>query len=178
MRFPPHLMTVLPSVAALLTLLVLFGPTLTAQRTGPPLDADQIVKQIGTEADAKAIFALVFAHLRADKTRALFLSSQIRPAWVPDDDQVVRLGDIDAQATLNNCGTYWIVSRVQHSDNVITLQLDSRCSAAGREYTVHYSGGRWRPGPPDLPEGHVWFVGTGSGFVGGPPPGCPCLPQG
>lgn len=165
-----------PIVAALLV----FDPSLTAQRTGPGplLDADGIEKRIGSPEDAKAVFALVFGHLRLNKNRELFLSSQIRSEWVPADaeQQLVRLDDVDAQATLNNCGTYWTVSDVRRSNNVVTLWLVSRCGGTTLNYTMHYTRGEWRHGPYDLPDGYGWSGGIGSGFAGGPPAGCPCLP--
>ena len=163
--------------ASILAALFLCAPALTAQRTGPLLDAATIEQQLGSADDAKAVFSVVFAHLRRNKRRELFLSSQIRVEWLPEDDeqQFVRLDEIDAQATLKNCGTYWIVSDVQRAGDVVNVRLVSQCAGTTLDYILHNSHGQWRYGPYDIPDGGGWSVGIGSGFADGPPPECPCL---
>ena len=166
----------------LVTVAFLVGATVAAQETaGARLTVDGIAATIGSDADARGVISRVFAHLFSSESNArqrkeFLLASQLRPEWLPAMDRVefVLLTDAQAVTLIAKCGSYWMVSGVKRTENnVISLQLDHWCAGSVRDYVVSFDGKEWRLGPPGL-NGGGWLPGIGSGFVGGPPPGCSC----
>jgi hypothetical protein len=139
-------------------------------------DVKTIVNTIGSEADARAVFLLVFSHLSASASERSVLESQVRADWVPDDvsKHLARVSHQDAANLIANCGVYWVVSRVERTKNDVSLWLTLRCSGRSVEYVASLHAGQWRLGPSDLPEGNGWAPGMGAGFAGGRPPECQC----
>ena len=70
--------------------------------------------------------------------REFFLASQIRNEWLPTVQRVefVRLSDNDIAAHLAKCGYYWMIYRVERSDNVVSLWLFQNCGSTARDYVV------------------------------------------
>ena len=146
----------------------------------PRLTFESITEAIGSDADARGVFLGVFAHLfpQSNTRKEFLLSAQIRPDWLPTVDGVsfVLLNAGEAEILVTQCGSYWVVSGVKRSDVVVSLTLSKQCSGTMREYVVSFDGREWKLGPPGTGKnGGSWAPGIGSGFVGGPPPGCPCL---
>ena len=109
--------------------------------------------------------------------REFFLASQIRNEWLPTVQRVelVRLSDTDIAAHLATCGYYWMIDRVERTNNVVSLRLRQRCGSTARDYVLSFDGREWRLGPPGTgKDGGGWVPGIGCGF-NGRPPGCPCL---
>jgi hypothetical protein len=146
---------------------------------GPPLTSVAIAAAIGSDADARTVIAMVLSHAMQpaeSSRREFFLASQIRNEWLPTVQRVefVRLSDDDIAAHLAQCGYYWMIYRVERSDNVVSLWLSQKCGSGTRDYVVSFDGREWRLGPPGTGnDGGGWAPGIGSGFSGRPP-GCPC----
>jgi hypothetical protein len=146
----------------------------------PPLTSAAIAAAIGSDADARTVIAMVLSHAMQpaeSSRREFFLASQIRNQWLPTVQRVefVRLSDDDIAAHLATCGYYWMIYRVERSDNVVSLWLRQRCGFSARAYVVSFDGREWRLGPPGTgKDGGGWVPGIGSG-ISGRPPGCPCL---
>ena len=162
--------------------LVSAANVLAQDAPGPPPTVASITAAIGSDADARDVFSIVFTHMFQPSYQAtkFLLSSQVRPGWLPAIDRVdfVLLTDAEAATLISNCGTYWRVSRVEHSDKVVSLRFDERCGGTRLEYVVSFDGHAWRLGPPGTGQnGGGWSPGIGSGFSG-PPPDCPCFQRG
>jgi hypothetical protein len=153
-------------LSALGATVVLFGQGGTI----PPPPIVDVVASIGSEADAAAVMRLVLPH----SNREFFLARQIRREWVPaGSEQLIRLNDAEAVDHLNACGVYWVVSRVERSGDVVTLDLSQRCGGTLLSYTASLERGAWHLGPPNM-NGRGFGPGIGSGFTGRPE-GCPCI---
>jgi hypothetical protein len=157
--------------------------TLRAQEPRPHvLGAENIVAAIGSDADARAVLSVVFAHVFQPSNqgrREFLLRSQIRPEWLPHVDHVdvALMTEADAETLLSACGTYWTVTHVERSDTVVSLRLASRCGGMTRDYIVSLNGQQWRLGPPGTgANGGGWVPGIGCGFAQRPT-GCPCSAQ-
>jgi hypothetical protein len=173
MRMQP-LWVVVVAVALLAT-----GTVCAQDAPGSPLTIASITTAIGSDADARGIFSLVFAHVfqRGSPRKEFLLSSQLRREWLPAVDRVdfVLLAETEAATLISKCGRYWMVSRVERSGTVVSLRLSERCGGTLLGYVVSLDGREWRLGPPGTGQnGGGWVPGIGSGFAGRPP-GCPCL---
>ena len=160
------------------------APSVTSTRgqdvVAPPLTGAAVAAAIGRDTDARAVIAIVLGHAMqpAERSRReFFLASQIRNEWLPTVQRVefVRLSDTDIAAHLATCGYYWMIDRVERTNNVVSLRLRQRCGGTSLGYVVSFDGREWRLGPPGTgKDGGGWGPGRGSGF-NGRPPGCPCL---
>jgi hypothetical protein len=141
--------------------------------TARVLTSSDIKAEIGTDVDASSVVAQVLTHLMVNhERREFFLASQIRAEWLPvvQGVEFVRLSETEIPGHLAKCGYYWIINRLERSDNVVSLWLGQRCGGTTLHYLVSFDGRDWRLGPP----GGGGLQGIGSGFEGRPP-GCPCL---
>jgi hypothetical protein len=147
----------------------------TAQQATPLLTINDITTRIGTDVDARHVFATILTHAMGH-SREFVLASQIRQAWLPaiPNGEFVRLAESDIPEHLAGCGTYWMIDRVERADNVVSVRLSTRCGCSFRDYMVSFDGNEWRLGPPGTDKAHGWVPGIGSGCFG-PPPGCPCF---
>lgn len=157
--------------------------TVAAQDTSGSLPTvNGIAATIGGDADARSVISRVFAHLfwsdsHARQRKEFLLASQVRPVWLPAIDHVefVLLTKTQAATLASQCGSYWMVGRVERTDRVVSLRLDHRCAGSVRAYVVSFDGQEWRLGPPGTGlNGGGWVPGMGSGFAGGRPPECIC----
>ena len=138
-----------------------------------PLTTTQLSAEIGSEADAKAVLALVLR--RAMKSRApqqFFLASQVRSEWLPviPGMQLTRLTEADIPRHLAACGVYWIIS-AQREGDVVLMELKQRCGGSSYRFAVPSEGGVWKDPPSGIQGGLL--EGNGSGIVGSQP-GCAC----
>ena len=142
------------------------------------LTSNAIRAEIGTDADARRVVALVLNHLMLNHDRReFFLASQIRTEWLTSIPgvELVRLGDADIVGHISTCGVYWLVDKVERVDNVVSMKLSQRCGGVSRDYIVSFEGNGWHLGPPGTgKDGGGWTPGMGSGFGAGRPPGCRC----
>jgi len=141
------------------------------------LTSDAIKAEIGTDADARSVVAMILIHLVNQQRREFFLASQMRTEWLPSIPgvQFVRLADADIVGHISACGVYWLVDKVERVDNVVSMKLTQRCGGVSRDYIVSFEDNAWHLGPPGTgKDGGGWVPGRGSGFYGGPPPGCRC----
>ncbi len=155
------------------------APAASQEASAPPLTRASLSAAIGSDADARDIFSLVFAHMfqSGSPRQEFLLNSQFRPDWLPVVDRVdlVLLTEPDAAALLVKCGRYWMVGPIKRVGDVVSLTVSQRCGGTMREYVASFDGRAWRLGPPGTGEnGRGWAPGIGSGFVGRPT-GCPCL---
>jgi hypothetical protein len=154
-------------VAAICSMLMAAGSWAGQDSTARVLTSNDIKAEIGTDADARSVVAQVLTDLMVNhERREFFLASQIPTEWLPSIPGVefVRLADAEIVGHISACGRYWLVVKVQRVDNVVSMMLNQRCGATVRDYIVSFEGNQWRLVPG----------GIGSGFLGGPPPGCRC----
>jgi hypothetical protein len=165
-------------VAAICSMLMAAGSWAGQDSTAPVLTSNDIKAEIGTDADARSVVAQVLTHLMVNhQRREFFLATQIPTEWLPSIPGVefVRLADAEIVGHISACGLYWSVDKVQRVDNVVSMMLRQKCGGTGLGYIVSFEGNQWRLGPPGTgKDGGGWGPGIGSGFVGGPPPGCRC----
>ena len=165
-------------VAAICSVLMTAGSWAGQDSTGRVLTSNAIQAEIGTDADARSVVALVSSHVMVNhERREFFLASQIRTEWLPSIRGVefVRLADADIVRHISACGVYWLVDKVERVDNVVSIRLSQRCGGTSRDYIVSFEGNDWHLGPPGTgKDGGGWVPGMGSGFGGGHPPGCRC----
>jgi hypothetical protein len=165
-------------VAAICLVLMTAGGWAGQDSTARVLTSNAIKAEIGTDVDARSVVAQVLTHLVVNhERREFFLASQIRPEWLPAIPGVefVRLADAEIVRHVSACGRYWLVDKVERVDNVVSMMLNQRCGGTSRGYIVSFEGNEWRLGPPGTgKDGSGWTPGIGSGFGGGPPPGCHC----
>jgi hypothetical protein len=133
--------------------------------SAPLVSSSDIIAIIGSDADARAVIAQVLADTARLRPTAV-LASQIRREWLPEVEgaEVVRLADPEIPAFLHGCGRYWIITKIQRTQNVVRLELSLKCGCSTRGYSAAW-------------DGHLWRVsqnGVGSGCPGYPPD-CPCL---
>ena len=142
------------------------------------LTLKDIIATAGSDADAHLVIAKVLTHAMAQgERRKYFLMSQIRNEWLPviPGVELVRLADSEIAGHLSGCGVYWIISRFERADNVVSMWLQQKCGGSGRHYIVSFDGNEWRLGPPGTgKDGGGWAPGIGSG-IPMPQPDCPCL---
>jgi hypothetical protein len=165
-------------VAAICSVLMT-AESLTGQNPATPLlTLNDIAVAINDEMDARHVFVTVLTHgMGNHERREFFLASQVRSEWLPviPGVEFVRLTDTEIAGHLSACGHYWLVSKVERVDNVVSMKLNQRCGGTMLDYIVSLEGQQWRLGPPGTgKDGGGWGPGIGSGFVGRPP-GCPCL---
>lgn len=177
----PATQTCARTFAVIACLFFVAGVRSTGQDTDAPLlTIDDITTAIGSDTDAQGALSTALAFQFRPQSRPrqeYFLSSQVRAEWLPTIEGVefVRLTGAEIAGHLANCGRYWLLRRVERSDNAVWVELTHRCGGQSRSHVVSFSDGQWRLGWPNRPPGTVGFVGgVGSGFVGRPP-GCPCL---
>jgi len=144
----------------------------------PQLAITDIIATIGSDVDARNVFAKVLTHAMANRgRRAFFLASQIRNEWLPvvQGADFLRLADTEIAEYLSACGSYWIIDYLERADNVVSIRLAQKCGGAALYYIVSFDGSEWRLGPPGTgKDGGGWAPGIGSGRANRPP-GCPCL---
>jgi hypothetical protein len=167
-------------VGVICALVMTVGSLAGQDSTARVLTSKDITAEIGTDVDARSVVQLVLSYLMAGghDHREFFLASQIPVEWLPSIPGVefVRLADAEIDAHLSACGEYWRVAKVARVNNVVSMGLDIRCGASQRDFIVSLEENLWHLGPPGAgKDGGGWAGGIGSGFVGGPPPGCPCL---
>jgi hypothetical protein len=159
-------------------LLMMAGSRAGQDSTARVLTSNDITAEIGTDVDARRVVAQVLTHLLVNHgRREFFLASQMRAEWLPSIPGVefVRLSDAGIAGHISTCGTYWLVDKVERIDNVVSMMLNRKCGGTVMGYIVSLAGGEWRFGPPgNGKDGGGWVPGIGSGFLGGPPPGCRC----
>jgi hypothetical protein len=165
-------------VAAICSVLMTAGGGTGQNSTAPVLASNDITVEIGNEVDARNVVAKVLTHAMANhERREFFLASQVRNEWLPAVQGVefVRLSDTDIAGHLSGCGLYWIISRLERADNVVSMWLEQRCGGRTLHYVVSFDGNEWRLGAPGTgKDGGGWIQGIGSG-VAARPPGCPCF---
>jgi hypothetical protein len=135
------------------------------QPADPLVSSSDIIAIVGSDADARAVIAQVLADTARPRAIAV-LASQIRREWLPEVEgaEIMRLADPEIPAFLHGCGRYWIITRIQRTQNAVRLELSLKCGCSTRVYSASW-------------DGHLWRVsqnGTGSGCPGYPPD-CPCL---
>ncbi len=163
------------SIVAVCVLLTSSGWAGQGAPPATPLTAAQLSAEIGSEADVKAVLALVLR--RALKSRAqgqqFFLASQVRSEWLPviPGMELTRLTEAEIPRHLAACGVYWIIS-AQRKGDVVLMELKQRCGGSSYRFTVASVGGEWKDPPFGIQ--HGFLEGIGSGFAG-PQPGCACL---
>ncbi len=152
-------------IAAICAVLITTASWAAQNRAVAPLVSTNIIGIIGSDVDARAVIAQVLAETSHLPARVV-LASQIRREWLPvvKGVEFVRLPDSEIRGFLSGCGRYWIVTRLQRTQNVVTLRLELKCGCASREYAASFDGNIWR----------VRLNGVGSGCPG-PPPDCPCF---
>ena len=165
--------------ATVIVALLATAPAGSQETPAPPLTRTSLTATIGTDADARDIFSLVFGHMfqPGSPRQEFLLSSQLRPEWLPVIDRVdlVLLTEPEAATLIAACGRYWVVGPIKRVGDLVSLSLGQRCGGTLQEYVVSFDGRAWRLGPPGTGEnGRGWGPGIGSGFVQRPP-GCPCL---
>ena len=130
------------------------------------LRSADITAVIGSDVDARSVIAQVLADTGHQRSTVV-LASQIRPEWLPvmKDADFVRLPDTEIRAFLSGCGRYWVITDLQRTQDVVTLQLDLKCGCTSRYYTALFDGNLWR----------VSSNGQGCGCGGPQPPECPCF---
>ncbi len=144
----------------------------------PMLTSGEIVSIIGSDVDARGAISAVLTHAMAQRSkREFFLATQMSNEWLPSlpGVELVRLTDSEIAAHVANCGLYWVVNRIERSDNVVSLSLSQKCGGASLTYIVSFDERGWRLGPPATGKDRGgWVPGTGSG-IAGPMSECPCL---
>jgi len=165
-------------VAAIYSVLMTAGSWAGQDSTARVLTSSDIKAEIGTDVDARSVVEQVLTHLMVNHERREFLlASQIPTEWLPSIPGVefVRLADAEIVGHISACGRYWLVDKVERVDNVVSMMLNQKCGGTVRGYIVSFEGNEWRLGPPGSgKDGGGWVPGIGSGFSGGPPPGCRC----
>ena len=165
-------------VAAICMVLMTAGIWARQDATVRVLTSKDIKAAIGMDADARSVVAQVLAHLMLNHDRReFFQASQIPSDWLPSIPGVefVRLTDAEIVEHISACGVYWVVTKVERVDNVVSMMLNKRCGGTVKGYVVSLEAKEWRLGPPGTgKDGGGWVPGIGSGFVGGPPTGCRC----
>jgi hypothetical protein len=166
-------------IATICSALMATGTWTSQTPTKPTLGINEITAEIGSDADAREVVSNVLSHAMATRggRRVFFLARQLRSEWLPvvQGVEFVRLSDAEIAAHVLNCGSYWIISRLERAANVVSMRLSAACDATTLGYMVSLEDGEWRLGPPGSRKGGgSWVPGTGSGFVGDPPPECSC----
>ena len=131
-----------------------------------PLVSADIMRIIGSDADARTVIAKVLTLAMADRRRELLLANQIRSEWLPVAKGVdfVRLPDSEIRGVLSSCGSYWVIVDLERTQNVVTMGLHHKCGGTGLGYRASFDGSEWQVRP-------TW-VGGG---IPTPQPDCPCL---
>ena len=132
-----------------------------------PLSSTDIIAIIGSDVDARTVISKVLIDALADRRgREFVLASQIRSEWLPVVQGVdfVRIPDTEIREFLSSCGSYWIITDLARSRNVVTLLLYRKCSGTSLGYSVSFDGSEWR----------LRQTGIGSG-IPMPQPDCPCV---
>jgi len=168
-------------IAAIWSVLITTGSWTGQDPPTRVLTSNDIKAEIGTDADARSVVAQVLTHLIfGHDRREFFLASQIRTEWLPSTPgvEVVRLANAEIVGHISGCGQYWLGEKVERVDNVVSMRLKRKCGGTVLDYIVSFEESQWRLGPPGTGKnGGGWVPGIGSGFVGGPPPGCRCQSQ-
>jgi hypothetical protein len=132
----------------------------------PRLTSDDIVLKIGNEADACAvmIIALTYALRKARNASRpeYYVESQLRTEWLPvvPGVQFVRLADAEIAAHLAACGTYWWISNLERTENVVSLMVSQKCGGRSLGLIVSFGYGQgWHLGPPDTDKDHGGDLG-------------------
>jgi hypothetical protein len=87
----------------------------------------------------------------------------------------VRLTDAQIPDHLQACGFYWMITRLERADDVVSIWFGQKCGGTSKQYVASFEDAAWHLGPPGTGKnGRGWVPGIGSGFVG-KPLGCPCI---
>jgi hypothetical protein len=154
-------------IAAMCAALMTTASWAEQNRAVPALVSTDIIAIIGSDADARTAIGKVLADAMGPYHQTEFLlASQIRSEWLPAVQGVkfVLISDSDLSGFLSQCGTYWIITNLKRTQNVVTMVLDLKCGGRALGYSVSFDGKGWE----------ARHTGTGSGIIM-PQPDCPCL---